>query len=62
MKANLATNQEKADLSAAVQQAIEDLNQIINNYSTLTTAQIKQALLVLAQNQKRIIKRLVQIG
>lgn len=62
MKANLAVNQERADIKNAVTQAIEDLNYIINNISGANTAQIKQAIGILAQNQKRIIKRLVQIA
>lgn len=61
MKANLATNQERADIGNAVVQAVEDLNQIINNINGANTTQIKQAIAVLAQHQKKIIKRLVQL-
>lgn len=61
MKANLATNQERADISAGVVQAVEDLNQIISNISGANTAQIKQAIKTLATHQKKILKRIIQL-
>lgn len=61
MKVTLAINQEKTEIKAGVVQAVADLNNIIDNINGATTAQIKAAISILAQNQKRIIKRLVQI-
>lgn len=57
----IAVNVEKRDFKAAVIQAITDLDTIITNADTLTTAQIRAAIKKLAQHQKHIIKRLAQV-
>lgn len=54
-------NQEKKELQDAVIQAIVTLDLIIANAEMLTVDQVKQAIKKLAQHQKKIIKRLVQI-
>jgi hypothetical protein len=58
----LAVNQDKKDLADAIVQAISDLDLIINNADTMTLAQARTAIKILAQHQKKIIKRLVQIA
>ena len=61
-KVNLAVDQTKRDLKSAVVQALADLDQIIANADTLTTAQIRAAIKKLAQQQKVVIKRLVVLS
>lgn len=55
-------NQEKKDIKDAVVQAVTDLDLIIANADTATISQLRDALKKLAQHQKKIIKRLIQIN
>ena len=57
----ISINQEKKAIRDAVVTAVEDLDNIIANADTATTAQLRVAIKKLAQHQKKIIKRLVQI-
>jgi len=60
-KITVAVNQDKRDLHDAVVQAFTDLDAIIAEPSW-TQAKAVQAILKLAQHQKKIIKRLVQLA
>ncbi len=62
IKHNITVNQEKKDVKDAVIQAVTDLDLIIANADTATTTQLRQAIKTLAQHQKKVIKRLVQIN
>ena len=55
-------NQEKKDIADAVVGAVTDLDDIIANADTATTAQLRTAIKKLAQHQKKIIKRIVQLN
>lgn len=61
MKVTINTNQESKDIQDAVVQALSDLDTIIANIDGATNAQVKNAVKTLAQHQKKIIKRLVQL-
>jgi hypothetical protein len=61
-KVNLAVDETKRDLRAAVVQALADLDTIIANADTLTTVQVRAAIKKLAQHQRVIIKRLVKLS
>jgi hypothetical protein len=54
-------NTDKKDIIDTVLAHVADLDLIIANADTATTAQLRNALRILAQGQKRIIKRLIQI-
>ena len=62
MKITVGVDQEKKDIRDAVVQAVTDLDNIIANIDGATNAQVKAAIKTLAQHQKKIIKRLVNIG
>jgi hypothetical protein len=54
-------NTDKKDIIDTVLAHVADLDLVIANADTATTAQLRQALVILARGQKRIIKRLIQI-
>lgn len=56
-----AVNTEKKDLRDAVVSAIATLDNIIANVVGSNTTQTQQAIKALAQHQKKIIKRLIQL-
>lgn len=60
-KATLTTNVDKKALREAVVQAVTDLDTIIANSATLDAAGVRLAIKKLAQHQKKIIRRLVQL-
>jgi len=54
-------NIEKEDIKAAAIQAAANLDSIIANIVGSSASQTQHAIKILAQHQKKIIKRLVQI-
>lgn len=57
-----AQQPERADLRDAAAQAVEDIDAYLLIADSATTAQVRQAVKRLAQNQRRVILRLVQLG
>lgn len=57
-KIPLAVNTDKRNLRDAVTQAVTDIDDIIANFDTVN---VRQAIRKLAQHQRTIIKRLVQL-
>lgn len=60
-KVSLTVNTDKKNLRDAVTQATTDLDTIIANFDTLDVAGVRLAIKKLAQHQRKIILRLIQL-